>query len=256
MKAGTLSFYMTEADVRDARRESPFFGITDPSVIGLRAFIAYHKDARENYEIAGKVRSLTHKQVAMYGLMSRLEVTGERTTMTAIAKEAHVVVSTVSRFLLKLQVWGAYTVDVTRGRNGGIVIRKALSRFNEYARQAWAKVRSMAEKALSRTKRNVASNIPRRDEGVNEAIEDNVVLPNVLDATFTEAWDAAERRGRLLAAELASQTTPTLAPAAGTFSPGRLTAANVIAERRWLDDNDPDWDLQLDIVRDSYGIEA
>lgn len=156
----TLSVYMAMADAEVAeRRESPFFGVTQDSAFGLRALQRYHKDALADYPIAGKLRSLTHKQAAMLGVVARLSISGETKTMTAIAKEANVVPSTVSRFLLKLQCWNAYAIDVTRGRHGGVRVRLRTigDQLAAYAERAWLRIKKAAEKAVSRTKRNVAS---------------------------------------------------------------------------------------------------
>lgn len=209
----TLRYYGMMADAQQPR-ESQFFGLNDPSVAGLRCFIRYHKDARVDVELAGKLRSLTHKQMAMSGLLARVSVTGEKATITALAKEANVVPSTLSRFLDKLQCWNVYAIDVTRGRNGGIRVRaRAIAdQLAAYAERAWTRIKKAAEKALSRTKLNVASTIPGLEDRYPQADKALLVDVVLMDATFSEAWDAAERRGALLA----EQGSAHEAPAGGT----------------------------------------
>ena len=177
----TLSVYVAMADAEVAeRRESPFFGVTQDSAFGLRALQRYHKDALADYPIAGKLRSLTHKQAAMLGVVARLSISGETRTMIAIAKEANVVPSTVSRFLLKLQCWNAYAIDVTRGRHGGVRVRLRTigDQLAAYAERAWLRIKKAAEKAVSRTKRNVASISTEDVRGTNRST-------TYMDATFS-----------------------------------------------------------------------
>jgi hypothetical protein len=159
----------------------------DPSITGLRAFLRYHKDARQDFVINGRMRSLTRNQVVMHGLVARVATTHEHATVTSLAKEAHVAPSTVSRFMLKLQAWGEYAIDVTRGRNGGVTIRLRTMGDNlkAYAERAWARIRKTAEKAFLRSAGNVASTIPRKGEGLTG----NYL---VMDATFKDPidWEA------------------------------------------------------------------
>lgn len=221
----------------------------DVAITGLRAFIRYHPDARQDVPIAGRVRSLTHNQVRMLGLFSRIELTREHTTIRAMAREANVCPSTVSRFMLKVQAWGAYAIDVSRGRYGGVTIRRRQlgDQLADYATRAWERIKRAADRAAF----NVASRLLRRET----APEDGTDTDNsYMDATLNEAWDAAEAAGQLLVAQIRADTSPPLARDPGAFDPGRLTAENVIHERYWLDTFDPDWDLELEKVRDSYGL--
>ena len=204
MARGTLSVYMAMADAEIAVvRPSPFIGLNDPSVAGLRTFIRYHKDARQDVELAGKLRSLTHKQVAMHGLITRIAGSSERHTITSLAKEANVVPSTLSRFLDKLQVWNVYAIDVTRGRNGGIRVRlRGLGdQLAAYAERAWLRVKKAAEKAISRTRINVASleerhTKVREDEYWKSRNQLKEQLQS-MDATFSDfmAWREAHGAG-------------------------------------------------------------
>ncbi len=254
-RTATLSHYMAMADQEVMPLPERYtMGVLDPSVFGLRSLLRYSKNGMEPVPLAGTIRMLTHKQMAMSGLLARVAVTGEHATITALAKEANVVPSTLSRFLDKLQCWNVYAIDVRRGRNGGITVRLRgiADQLAAYAERAWQRLRRTAEKALSRTKRNVASTSSFDVEDyplADKALLTNVVL---MDATFTEAFDAAERRGAVLGRQARADTTPTLGGPAGGFDPGRLTAENVIAERRWLDANEPDWEHELDKARERW----
>ena len=247
----TLSFYMMEADSQ-IPRESRFFGLNDPSVAGLRAFIRYHKDARVDLELGGRLRSLTHKQMAIAGLVARIAVTQERATVTSMAKEANVVPSTVSRFLLKLQCWNAYAIDVTRGRNGGVRIRlRAIGdKLAAYAERAWSRIKQAAEKALSRTKLNVASTSFDKERGYP-------TTTTVMDATFSEVpggWRPCYLRDCSGHDDAPLPQSHTARDADAEMARAEAFARDVIAERRRLDAEDPDWDIYLDNVRSSYGL--
>ncbi len=239
----TLRHYMQVAD-RNARVEAskPQVYGGDLAIAGLRAFIRYHKDATQDVQVGDRMRSLTHKQVAMHGLVTRMAVAGNRSTVTAMAKEANVVTSTMSRFLTRLQSWGYIAADITRGRNGGVRLRLRSIRdgLQAYAHRAWAKVCRTAEKAISRTKLNVASSIPTMTGDYDKADKGLLTTVVLMDATFNEVWDAEESRGRLLAREIAADKTPPLPRHNGAFDPGRLTAANVVAERYRLAFTDPE----------------
>lgn len=248
----TMYLYAAMADAQ-APRESYYFGLNDPSVAGLRAFIRYHKDARQDYVINGRMRSLTHKQVAMAGLFSRISVTHEHATIRSLAKEAHVAPSTVSRFMLKLQAWGQYAIDVTRGRNGGITVRLRTLRdgLSEYASRAWERIKM----AAIRAQLNVASTFLG---GKRVSKDDDVLVPVLMDATFRSA-DAIERLGAaVLAGEISVEEAsgPDRRPTEADLEWARAErfAREVLIERKRLDDEEPDWDAYLDNVRASYGM--
>jgi len=234
--AMTLSVYLAMADAEVAeRRESPFFGVTQDSAFGLRALQRYHKDALAEYPVAGKLRSLTHKQAAMLGVVARLSISGEARTMTAIAKEANVVPSTVSRFLLKLQCWNAYAIDVTRGRHGGVRVRLRTvgDQLQAYAERAWLRIKQAAERAISRTRRNVASISTEKEMSTNSSTTS-------MDATFT----GGTSRGCLVYGcnEDHPETTYrsfTAREAAETRARAEAWAADVLRERARLAIEDP-----------------
>lgn len=245
------------ADTADRWRSYEDRCITSPdsSITGLRAFVRYHKDARQDFMVNGRMRSLTHKQVALHGLTARLAVSGETATIRSMAKEASCAPSTVSRFLLKLQAWGEYAIDVTRGRHGGVRVRQRWKGdgLAEYARRAWERIK----RASDRARINVAS-LFSGDEREQEPNETSTYL--YMDATFTAVWDAEERRGRLLA-----EQTPTdaeigavghhrsaAAQADWEWANAEEWARQVIVERQRLDREEPDWDLELDRARERW----
>lgn len=251
LSADAVAYYARRADAI-AKGPQVYGG---PWTVDTRALLRYHRNALQELTLGGRLRSLTHKQMAIAGAVARISVTQEHATITSIAKEANCVPSTASRFLLKLQAWHAYAIDVTRGRNGGVKVRLRSigDRLEAYAQRAWSRIRMAAERALSRTNRNVASTSSFEEEGVYEV---PVGIPVVMDATFMEAWDAAEARGRVLAAERAADKTPTLPREDGSVDRERVDAwvREAIHEIRVINAGDPDWDVYLDSVRASYGM--
>lgn len=234
-----LMHYMGLAD-REARIEAgkPQCYGGDPMIAGLRAFVRYHKDARQDVEMGGRVRSLTHKQVAMHGLITRMAVTGERGTITALAKEAHVVPSTLSRFLLKLQVWNVFAIDVKRGRNGGLTVRLRTlgDGLRKYAERAWERIR----KAYSRTKTNVASSISHEVEVPNK-------VPVLMDATFSGATRGqCPVRGCDCGFVSSVPFSTTSREADEAFARAEAWATDVLRERALLATDDPWGELEAE----------
>lgn len=125
----------------------------DPSTAALRAFRRFHPDARMDYVGRnGDRRWMTAKQMRIHAVIARLSVSQGHLTMSSIALECGVTAGTVSRFILKLQAWGWFAVDVVRGRNGGIRVWPAVGeRFRLYAVAARQKI------AQLRRRLNVAS---------------------------------------------------------------------------------------------------
>jgi hypothetical protein len=208
-------------------------------VASLRCFMAYHKDARTQVmDIQGRSRWLTHKQVALHGLLARLAVTGEHTTIRAVALEAHVAPSTVSRFMLKLQAWGEYAIDVTRGKYGGITVRRRFhgDHLKAYAEAAWERLRRIADRArlMLRSRSETRGEwllVAEREPELRTA-----TTKLLMDATLKSAWEKAERDGaRLLAEQRAANAQVAPLGRDRGFDPGRLTAANIVAEARDID---------------------
>ena len=194
MNTDTAAYYSREAD-RLARGPQLYGG--DPSIVALRCFRRYHADALEIIRDGdGRQRWMTPKQMRIQALLARAEVSGQRTTMHAIAKEACVRPSTVSRTILKLEAWRLFAVDVYRGRNGGIRVWRPIgARFELYAIAARQTLARLKRKAL-----NVASTLLRRGGG---EVEVPVSARTDLDATFSEtpamkfARQVLEERRRL-----------------------------------------------------------
>ena len=246
LSADAIAYYARQAD-REAKGPQLYGGQWTKD---LRALFRYHKDALQDIELGGKVRMVSHKQMAMAGAIARISVTQERATVTSIAREANCAPSTASRFILKLQAWNAYAIDVTRGRYGGVRIRLRGARdgLHGYAERAWLRIKQAAEKALSRTKFNVASTTPGQ-------VKDTSTSTVVMDATLKPG----ERYGCVVRG--CEQDHPSSVPLSRTaraadeeWARAEAFAAAVIAERRLLDAGDPDWDVYLDQVRASYGM--
>jgi hypothetical protein len=245
----TLDFYMQMADAELVPRTHP--GLVDPRVAALRAFRRYSNSATMDItDPWGQLHWIGTKQGRVFGIVHRLSTSGQKMTMTDIAKEAQCSTSTVSRAVLRFQAWRMFAIDVVRGRHGGISVRlrHVGDELSHYARAAWERLRSVAIRARI----NVASliNGDRGPEPDTE-VRTPVTRSSYMDATFNEAWANAEARGAEIRAE-AARVEREIAPLgrARAFDPGRLTAENVIAERRWLDANDPDWWLIAEEARE------
>jgi len=243
------SFYAREAD-RIARGPQVYGGPDSPGLIQLRCFKYYHPDSGSwltNPE--GFAKWVGPKTARIYAILHRKGFGGSRLTMSAISTEAMCSRSTVSRAIVRLQAFGFLVAVVTRGRNGGVVVRLRTrgDHLKHYAAAAWRRIRAWL---------NVASGPPVRVEGDQSSTN---TYPVPKDATFTREA-AIERLG---AAVLAG----TLPVADVVARSGRVTDADrewaaaedfaraVIAERARIDRDEPDWDLQIDKIRASYGWE-
>jgi hypothetical protein len=238
--SGTDDYYAREAD-RIARGPQLYGG--NAQVAALRCFKRYHKDSTTDItDLWGRTRWMTHKQAAIHGVLLRSGTSGERTTMSAIASEVGCCVSTVSRAIWKIASWGIIAVDVTRGRHGGIRVRlRSLGDdLQAYTIAAWERVKRAAIK--------VASTFTKRGEGLTSS-------HLVMDATFTEACDG--RCTNLLDCSTLDHTplAPSAASRAADQEQARAAefARQFFIEVRRLDDEGPDWDLQLEKIRASYG---
>ena len=144
------SVYVAMAEAETFVRERPTVGLNDPEVASLRAFRAYHKDARVGY-VGGKW--VTKLQARIHAVADRQASSGEPTTIRDIAREVLASPSTVSRTLEKFQAWGLFAVDVRRGKYGGVTIFRVVGRqFASYAKAARDRIRERIRKAF-----NVAS---------------------------------------------------------------------------------------------------
>lgn len=231
MAVATDRYYAREAD-RLARGPQLYGGNAD--IVKLRCFKYYHPDQGSFLtDPTGRNRWLGPKMSRVYAILHRAADTGQRVTMHDIAREAGCCASTVSRAVQRLQAFGFFAIDITRGRNGGIMVRmrRAGDALKHYASAAWRRIRSWL---------NVASR-----SSVSEG--EYVYLPVLADATFTEDR-AIERDGaRVLAGEISvDEAIAATRRRRGRTAPdvaGPRTAADfaaaVIAERRRLAIIDP-----------------
>lgn len=235
----TADYYAREAD-RQARGMQLYGG--NAAVVELRCFKYYHPDQGSFLtDLSGRDRWLGPKASRIWAIAHRSA--GTQTTMTAIAQEAMCCVSTVSRALTRLQAFGLLAVDVKRGRGGGITVRLATAarQFRAHIDAAWRRIRSWI-KVASRS-------------AVDEVERTTVVVHK--DATFTTdmiltgeiTWDEYwQQRGGWPMTEADKQYERDQERYAQW---GR----EVIAEMKRLDDEEPDWDLQLEKIRASVGWE-
>lgn len=186
------SVYLAMADAETfVPRESARMGLLDPKVAALRCFRRYSKDATFDMPDAwGAMRWLTHKQMRVYGVLSRLAVSGQVTTMRAVAEETGTCPSTVSRSVLRFSSWGLFSVDVTRGRNGGMKVRAQT--VMQYVERARVKIAELARKVVFRAQRvNVAS----LETTYRKDMETLRKTLTYRDATFSEYMAWREDRG-------------------------------------------------------------
>ena len=234
MGISTDDYYAREAD-RIARGPQLYGGNAD--IVKLRCFKYYHPDQGSwltNPE--GLAKWVGPKTARIFAILHRTATSGTRTTMIAVALEAGCCTSTVSRAVQRLQAWDFFAIDITRGRGGGISVRmrSTTDHLKHYAAAAWKRIRSWINVA-SRSREGEVSTSSTRTS---------------MDATFTE--DAAiERLGaRVLAGEIGVDTLSALNGRDRRRAREedqqqeryRSWAAQVIAERQWLDANEPDWD--------------
>ena len=225
------AYYARLSDARD-RGPQTYGGNT--AVASLRCFMRYTPGSHVDFiDAFGTTRWLTHKQMRVHALLMRALVGHEGTTMRALADEALVCPSTVSRAILKFVAWGLFVVDVTRGRNGGIRVSETQGAFSAMAARAMAKLRELAAKARDRlVKLNVASPIPTKRGG-----------EFYLD--FRE-YDAAKEEYE----KTKARTKELLLTVDATFSatvawlampePQKRFVSGVLAERKRLDIVDPE----------------
>jgi hypothetical protein len=233
---------MADAEQRHIDRMGEVYG--DPSITALRCFQRYDRNATTDIiDLWGRKRWVTQKQSRVYAILRREAGRSERLTMTAVAQEAHISTSSVSRAILKFQGWGIFAVDVTRGRNGGIRVRlrEIGDQLQHYAMAAWARIKRAAL--------NVAFTFTGREREVPVTY-----LP--MDATFSEACDG--RCTNLLDCSTLDHTP--LAPSRASRKAdeerarAQRWARDTIVEIRRLNREEPDWDDYLDKVRASYGL--
>lgn len=160
------------ARLADAIERGPQYYGGDPSVVALRCFRRYHKDATVDLQDGfGRGRWVTRKQARIHAVLLRAAVAGTTISMQAVARETRVCPSTVSRAVLKFQAWGIFAVDITRGRSGGM--RIVVGAVDSYIDRARARLHAIATRAV-----NVAFTLTMRTRK-------DLAPSNSRDATFS-----------------------------------------------------------------------
>lgn len=184
MNPAALAFYGKEAD-RHAQwlNHQPVILGGEGARLRSLAFVqrfnrdAHYADIRDS---SGVLRWVSQKQMRVYGIIARISLSPDgRAKMIDIALEAQCCTSTVSRTILKLQAWGLYAVDVRRGRNGGITVRRP---FGQWAKAYIAAARQKLADMAFRARIKLASTLQRREEG--SVGVPTTYLPS-MDASFT-----------------------------------------------------------------------
>lgn len=199
------SYYVLMAEQQDRQ---PFrtdrMGVVDDRAFGLRCFRRYSRNATVDVGVMadGREHWLAPKQSRIWAIVQRELLGDGRTTMKAIAQEANVHPTTVSRTLTKLEAWGEVAVDVVRGKYGGIRLWRPISdRFRLYAIAARQRIARAARHARSK----VASTLTSwKREGRTTSNEDVDVtgrnfkppyVPSTLDLILAdEIWRAEGKR--------------------------------------------------------------
>jgi DNA-binding MarR family transcriptional regulator len=183
------AYYAREAD-RQARGPQLYGG--DASVVALRCFQRYHKDATQDItDGQGLTRWVSKKQARVYGIIHRtaLTTTGA-STMAKIAAEAGVTTSTVSRTIHKLEAWEMYAVEIRRGRYGGITVhRKGWDRFFDYVREARKRLSETRIRAQSKLASVIHGQERGSDNGTSQTSTDmdaSLKSPSFVSRVFYE----------------------------------------------------------------------
>lgn len=140
----------------------------------------------------GRTVYLTTKQNTVYGAVRRLDSTGVRITMRALAVALKVAPSTIYRALVKLAALGLVAYQSNRGRLGGtvFVLRAAHDTLGWFQEAAKAKVRAWAKRNQERFARlygNVATYLPGREREL-------VPSTKYIGRNISGAWTPEELR--------------------------------------------------------------
>ena len=145
--------------------------------------------------LEGRLVSLTRNQTNVYGEAQRLDRTGVRVTMRALAANLGVAPSTVYRALVRLQALSLIAYQSNRGRLGGVVfllreVGDGLDWARDEAKATLRKWWKASEDRISRLRLNVASCFPGREQ---ELYQHRTVPVTVQSATFSE-WTIQDFR--------------------------------------------------------------
>jgi DNA-binding MarR family transcriptional regulator len=192
--------YSAKADASERDPIGPD-GVGRATVVNGRGFKKWQRFHPEEEVVwiedaDGKDAWITRKQLSVYEHVCAMADAGITSTMTKVAAELGVSVSTVSRTTVKLQAFGLIACLVSRGRYAGLlVVRRSkddgLKRLREVAKarvRAWAKA---AERRLARTKINLASMFTEkewRDHGYHSMAHIH------MDARLKKPWTVEELR--------------------------------------------------------------
>lgn len=130
----------------------------------LRCYRAHHPDARVNLvTFSGRTVWMTQKQYAIWRVVLDYKQRNRVTSLANIARKAaqyhygqRISISTVSRFLRKLDLWRFVDVLTVTGRLGGTAIFTRHSKTSDRepwlagARQSWASRRKARDRMMLR----------------------------------------------------------------------------------------------------------
>lgn len=170
--------------MHERRERDPLDDGAMPMSSGWRKYHR-HEATVQVVDLDGITRWITPTQHRVLVALRHLaEEYSERVSFTAIAASLGVATSTATRAALRLAAFGLVSYDVTRGRNGGvIVLRRVPEDVRERAQEAWARIRRASEAAAARW-RQLLVRSGYRPEWLN------VAFCTVVDATIS--WTASD----------------------------------------------------------------
>jgi predicted transcriptional regulator len=147
--------------------------------------------------VSGKMVGLTPIQLRVYLLCK--DLFGQSVTMTSMANDLHVSVSTVSRALVKLTWFGLITYLTGRGRSARTFIQRAFKDdgMDRFRRKASATIHRWSEaqkRRLSRLQSNLAPYFMEGGSKRTDSLGNYLEIIVSKDARFTQPWTPEDLR--------------------------------------------------------------
>ena len=117
---------------KEVKQRRNIWRIADPNLATLRAYRAHHPSLRI-YIVERNGRSvwLTFRQLSILQYIDKSAHRNRRLTLTAIAKACHCSTATVSRTLVRFDLWRFIDYIALVGRKGGAWVMTRIARHEE-----------------------------------------------------------------------------------------------------------------------------